>query len=282
MIWSLQAVPPLSDTEFAQWSTLLEKRAGLYLGAQQRSFLQTQITLRMRELGVGCYSDYYRRVVDGVAGRVEWSQLIDQLVVKETMFFRHMPSIDFVKAHFQKRLPELPDNECFEVWSVGCSSGEEPYSLGVAFADVCATQEAEKRFGITGTDISRVALSVAKAGIYHERKMQLVPPEIFERYFTQVDQHQYQVASDVQKRLCFNQGNILNVSDMPAAKVDVIFCQNLLVYFRKWLREQLLNAFVERLKPGGLLVIGLGEVVNWVHPNLQRAPTDMVQAYVHL
>ena len=187
MIWSLKAVPPLSDTEFVQWSTLLEKRAGLYLGAQQRSFLQTQITLRMRELGVATYADYYRCVVDGVAGRVEWSQLIDQLVVKETMFFRHQASIDCVTGHFEKRLPSLADNECFEVWSVGCSSGEEPYSLGVALADVCKRRGVENRFGIAGTDISRAALSLAKAGLYHKRKMALLPTDLFEQYFSPVD-----------------------------------------------------------------------------------------------
>jgi chemotaxis protein methyltransferase CheR/type IV pilus assembly protein PilK len=69
---------------------------------------------------------------------------------------------------------------------------------------------------------------------------------------------------------------------MPVVKVDVIYCQNLLIYFKKWLREKIMNAFVERLKPGGILVIGLGEVVDWSHPKMKRLCAEEVQAYVHI
>ena len=77
MIWSLQAVPDISDQEFALWSKLLEERAGIYLSAQQRTFLQTQVVMRMRELGLSDFTSYYQLIVDGVAGMVEWSRLIE-------------------------------------------------------------------------------------------------------------------------------------------------------------------------------------------------------------
>lgn len=281
MVWSLQSVPVLSDTQFAQWSKLLEERAGIYLSEQQKVFLQTQVAMRMRELGYNDYGDYYSCVVDGVAGMVEWALLVDRLVVNETRFFRHRPSIDFVGREVATRLQRSPGSAAYDLWSVGCSSGEEPYSLAMVMNDAYQNAGLEPRYAITGTDISRAALCVARAGVYGERKVGLVDNHFRQRYFHQVGESQYQISSLLRDRICFNQGNVLNINEMPIIKVDAIFCQNLLVYFRRWLREQILNAFVARLKPGGILVIGLGEVVDWVHPDMKRVAVDAVQAYVH-
>ena len=281
MVWSLQSVPVLSDAQFTLWSKLLEERAGIYLGEQQKIFLQTQVTMRMRELGYHDYGDYYRRVVYGVAGMVEWALLVDRLVVNETRFFRHRPSVDFVGRQVAAYLQNSPDNGAYDLWSVGCSSGEEPYSLAMVLSDAYHSAGREPRYAITGTDISRAALCVARAGVYGERKVRLVEEHFRQSYFLPVADNQYQISSLLRDRICFNQGNVLDISEMPSIKVDAIFCQNLLVYFRRWLREQILNAFVARLKPGGILVIGLGEVVDWVHPDMRRVTVDAVQAYVH-
>lgn len=281
MIWSLQAVPHLSDTQFAQWSKLLEDRAGVYLSNQQRSLLQTQVSMRMRELGFSDYSAYYERVVDGVSGMVEWALLIDRLVVKETSFFRHKASIDFVGRRVAQHLSESGGNDSFDLWSVGCATGEEPYSLAMVINDAYQSAGVEPRFSVTGTDISRAALSLARNGVYSGRKLERLDETFRYRYFKEVGQGQFQVAAHIRDRLCFNHGNVLNINEMPTMTVDAIFCQNLLVYFRRWLREHILNAFVERLKPGGILIIGLGEVVDWSHPNLKRISADGVQAYAH-
>lgn len=281
MIWSLQAVPQLSDVQFARWGKLLEERAGIYLSDQQRTFLQTQVSMRMRELGFTDYGEYYQRVVDGVAGLVEWSQLIDRLVVKETSFFRHPPSIDYIRKILVQRLGAAVDQKDFDVWSVGCSSGEEPYSLAIVINDAYQMAGLEPRFGITATDISRAALSQARAGIYSARKLERLDNTYRLRHFSPVAPGQFRVSHELRDRICFHQGNVLDINEMPIIKVDAIYCQNLLVYFRRQLREQILNAFVERLKPGGILIIGLGEVVDWTHPKLKRVPVDSLQAYEH-
>ncbi|MBC6906025.1 protein-glutamate O-methyltransferase CheR [Saccharophagus sp. K07] len=285
MVWSLQSVPALSDAQFALWSKLLEERAGIYLGEQKKVFLQTQVAMRMRELGYSDYGEYYQRVVDGVAGMVEWSLLVDRLVVNETSFFRHRPSIDFVGRHVAAHLQRVKAGDgssaAFDLWSIGCSSGEEPYSLAMVMSDAYQNAGLEPRYAITGTDISRAALGVARAGIYGARKVQMVDDNYRQRYFLQVADNQYQISSLLRDRICFTHGNVLNINEMPVIQVDAIFCQNLLVYFRRWLREQILNAFVARLKPGGILVIGLGEVVDWTHPDMKRVAADGVQAYIH-
>ncbi|BCD98016.1 CheR family methyltransferase [Marinagarivorans cellulosilyticus] len=282
MVWSLQSLPELNDIEFERWGKLLEERAGIYMGDQQRVFLQTQVAMRMRELDFDSYSKYLDFVLDGVSGMLEWTRLIDRLVVKETSFFRHKESIDMVAQHLAKRLVDSHDSESFELWSVGCSSGEEPYSLAMVLNDAYKWVNKDPLYGITATDISRAALSLARTGIYNERKLERLDQNYRQRYFTTLDDGKYQVISSLRDRICFNQGNVLNISEMPVVKVDAIYCQNLLIYFKRWLRENIMNAFVERLKPGGILVIGLGEVVDWSHPKMKRISTEEVQAYVHI
>ncbi len=280
MVWSLQTSSELTDQQFAQWSRLLENRSGICLSDQQRVFLQTQVSMRMRELGETDYSHYLDTVKDGVPGLMEWSVLIDRLVVKETSFFRHIPSIDYIKNFVLRKLShDLPPKESIELWSVGCSSGEEPYTLAMVLNDAFEFVKQQPYFGITATDISRAALSIAKAGTYNARKIDMMEAHYSKRYFKRNDADQFVVQSEIMDRVCFNQGNILNIKDMPNMQMDIIFCQNMLVYFRRWLRHEIMNAFVQRLKPGGILVVGLGEVVDWAHPKMQRMPADDVQAY---
>jgi len=281
MIWSLKDVPELSEEQFVMWSKLLEERAGIYLSSHQRTFIQTHVSMRMRQLGFENFGDYYNCVTDGLAGKVEWSQLIDRLVVQETQFFRHQDSIDFVGRYLTKHLVKKADSTSFDVWSVGCSSGEEPYTLAMTINDAYERAGFDPRYAITGTDISRAALSLGRTGIYSLRKVEMVGNNFRERYFNKVGDNQFQVSPLLQDRICFTQGNVLNINEMPTMKLDTIYCQNLLVYFRRWLREQILDAFAERLKPGGVIVIGLGEVVGWSHPDMERVPNDSVQVYIH-
>ena len=281
MTWSLQHFGELSDAAFERWRALLEARSGMSLSEAQRVYLQTQLAMRAREMELPGYEEYYAMVTaDTVPARLEWQHFIDHLAVRETRFFRHPQAVEFVVQHVRSRLKASPE-AAFDIWSVGCSSGEEPYTLAMAINDAYLLAELEPRFSITATDISRAALAVAKAGIYSERKLELVPTAQRRRYFIRHAGSDYKVEPDIAERICFNQGNVLDISAMPALPVDVVFCQNLLIYFRKELRMRVLDAFASRLKPGGILVIGLGEIANWKHPKLRRVASEAVQVYIH-
>ncbi len=280
MVWSLQAAPDLSDQQFDQWSKLLEDRAGICLGDAQRVFLQTQVAMRMRELGHSDYTQYYNRVVDGVAGMVEWAVLIDRLVVKETSFFRHRPSITYVQNYLQDHINNQRLDSPFDIWSVGCSSGEEPYTLAMMMNETFELARLEPYYGIIASDISRAALTIAKTGIYPQRKVELIDAPLRKRYFGALEKNRYQISRELMDKVCFNQANVLNINEFPSIKLDVVFCQNLLIYFRRWLRHEIMNAFVDRLKPGGILVCGLGEVVDWSNDDVKRISVDDVQVYM--
>jgi len=280
MVWSLKQAPSFSDEEFERWNKLLEDRTGIQLVAHQRGFLQIQVASRMRELGVETYAEYFSQLTDGVQGAVEWSMLVDRLVVKETSYFRHRDSIEYVRLLLQQRINNRELKSNFEVWSLGCATGEEPYSLSMVINDCFELAGLEAFYGVTATDISQPALQHARQGIYSARKLESLSLEEKSRYFDLGDGDQFQVKRKLRDRVCFSSGNLLGLAQMPVAGMDVIFCQNVLIYFRRWRRREILNELVSRLKPGGVLVIGLGEVVDWNHELVRRDPDDRIQAYV--
>ncbi len=281
MGWSLRTLPTLSLQQFAQWCKLLEERTGMQLVPQHKALLESQISSRMRELGLDDYDHYYQQVTQGAAGMLEWTVIIDRIAVKETSFFRHRPSLEYVRHYLQNKINNQSLAQSFDVWSVGCATGEEAYSLAMVINDCFELAALNPYYGITAFDLSMSALATARKGRYAKRKIESVRAEEFKRYTKQTTDGNYEIVGRLRERVCFTQANIINHNNLPGVKVDVIFCQNLLVYFRRWLRRDILNAFTEHLKPGGILVAGLGEVTEWEHPKMQRITADEVQIYIH-
>ncbi|MEX6501895.1 CheR family methyltransferase [Pseudomonas zhanjiangensis] len=277
-VWALQPVVDMSATEFRDWQVLLEDRTGVVISEQRRAFLQTNLTARMRELGIADYADYFRQVTDGPRGAVEWSTLLDRLTVQETRFFRHRASFDVLEAYLRVRLQQGMTRP-WELWSVGCSSGEEPYSLAISAAEVLRQSEYPEYFGVTGTDISLNALNKARAGEYGARKLDQMDTDLCQRYFARQVDGRFKVKASLATRVCCAKLNVLELAKAPMSGMDVIFCQNMLIYFRRWRRREILNRLAERLAPGGLLVVGVGEVVGWQHPELIQVADERVLAF---
>jgi type IV pilus assembly protein PilK len=281
MNWSLRTLPTLTENQFLQWGKLLEERTGIQLVFQQKAWLESQLCSRMRELDFDSYDLFYDYVTsESVAAKLEWSKIVDRISVKETSFFRHRESFEFVRRHLQEKINNRSLEKSFEAWSLGCSTGEEAYSLAMVINDCFELAALNPYYGITAMDISVSALAAGRKGRYNKRRTEQVKPDEVHRYFQLCNDGSYEVAAKLRDRVCFTQNNIINAKQLPQVQVDVIFCQNLLVYFRRWLRRDVLNALVSRLKPGGILVVGLGEVVDWEHPNMWRTDDDEVQAYV--
>lgn len=274
----LTTVPEMDDVQFSRWQNLLEERTGMCLPAQRRSFLQTSLGLRMQEVGCAGYQEYYERVLNGPSGAIEWNTLVDRLTVQETRFFRDPDAYAFVDQFVQQKAAELSANETLEFWSVGCSSGEEAYSLAMV-ADRYLTPFG-KRFAVTGTDISTIVLRKARAGRYLPRALDWVPQDYLAKSFKTSGINEIEISDHIRKRCCFSQVNILNLSVCPLNSQHVIYCQNVLIYFRRWRRREILNVLAERLAPGGVLVIGLGEMVDFKHPLLEPLHSSQVSAFV--
>lgn len=274
--WDYQALPDLTDEQFARWQQVIEQRTGIYL-ARHKSILQVGLTRRMREIECADYEAYFQRLTSA-NDQVEWAALLNSMTVKETSFFRQPEAYRFVRTYLGKRLD--PDTRSdIQLWSVGCSTGEEAYSLAIVADEAIKAFSAKSRFGVIATDISLAALATAREAKYSARKFETMDSRARNMYFERVNEKQYAVKAAIKQRVCFTQGNIIDLEKSPIGEVDVIYCQNVMIYFQRNVRHQVLDQLAKRLKPGGILVAGLGETVDWRNETVRRLCDDTIEAY---
>lgn len=278
--WQYSAAPSMDDAQFSQWVALLESRIGISLPVSRRTFLITNLHMRMRELGVDNYHAYYEMVTDASRGQVEWETLVDKLTVHETRFFRDSHALDLIRDEYLQKLIDSDISLPYTVhtWSVGCATGEEAYTLAMIL-DRFLQDAQEMYYGVTASDISRAALQTGREALYHKRRISNVPAQMAADYLLPVDEDHVQVMPQLRRHVCFNYLNLLNLDSQPAGEMDIILCQNVLIYFNHQLRERILGQLVTRLKPGGLLVLGAGEIFSWSHPLLEAVKHESTQAY---
>ena len=277
--WQYTQSPAMDDLLFQQWVELLEKRTGIALPQSRKTFLLTNLHARMRELGCNDYQKYFHLVTDGSRGQVEWEILIDKLTVHETRFFRDSHALDLIRESF---LPALVAKKTtpytVHAWSVGCATGEEPYSLAMLMEEFFK-DHANFYFGVTASDVSRASLQTGRNAIYHVRRIKNVPKPIADAYLTFVDDEHVQVEPQLRQKVCFTHLNLLALESLPIGMMDLILCQNVLIYFKRDLRNAILNQLVKRLKPGGMIVLGAGEVFGWAHPDLELVNYESTLAF---
>lgn len=274
--WLQPALPPLSDQQFADWQQLIESSTGIDL-SQHRPILQGGLSRRMRLLGQTDYDAYFDQVTRWPEGLSEWRLLLDSIAVKETSFFRQPAAFELVRNYLRKRVHR---SQTLDLWSVGCATGEEAYGLAMVAADIIERESASCFLGVLATDLCTDTLRHARAGRYRAKQLEQIPETLRRRFFVAENEQFYRALPALQKRMCFAQTNLLDIEHLPTLPMDVIYCQNVLVYFRRWRVKQVLDALVERLKPGGLLVLGPGEAAHWQHPALVRTAHQGVTAWL--
>lgn len=282
--WQYTAPPTMDAIQFQQWVALLEARTGISLPASRKTFLVTNLNMRMRELGIAGYQRYYEMVTGGTRGQVEWEILVDKLTVHETRFFRDSHALDLIQSHYLEPLMAQSHEQAYTVnaWSVGCATGEEPYTLAMLM-DHLFSQDDKLYYGITASDLSRAALKTGRNAIYHLRRVKNVPEEMAVKYLLPADADHVQVAESLRHKICFTQINLRDDLEVqPLGEMDIILCQNVLIYFSHAMRNRILTQLVSRLKPEGLLVLGAGEVFSWSHPELEMIKHDKTLAYRRL
>lgn len=277
----LQKFPDMDNDQYAKWSALLQKRTGICLPEKRRSFLVTNVGMRMREKGFNNYQEYFDHVNSGSGGKVEWDQLVHHLTVHETRFLRHQGTQDLI---CQKLLPQRKEDcprntRTINVWSVGCATGEEPYSIAMAIDDHMSNINCEYYLGVMASDISRSALAVGRAGKYAEKKVKNINPRWLQKYFSRTPDGQYQVNNELRQRVCFNHANVMDLGKIPIGYMDIIVCQNLLIYYDQHQRTNIANNLVKYLAPKGVLILAVGELLNWSHPDMVRFPFANTLAY---
>jgi type IV pilus assembly protein PilK len=277
--WSLKALPDMSEQQFSLWRELLEARTGIFVADHRKSFLQSSLMHRMRKVEMISYQKYYEQIVDGPMGNIEWSKLVDSLTVQETRFFRDPEAFDFVARYIASHQSKYTKKNPLDIWSVGCSSGEEVYSLAMVASEILQASDNDSSFLVTGTDISVPVLSKAKKAQYNPGRLEAVNEHYVQHYFQQEPNGFYKITEKLKKKTCFAQVNILQLNKVAKTPRDIIYCQNVLIYFRRSRRQEILNHLVERLAPGGLLLIGMGEIVDWKHEQLESIKGESITAF---
>lgn len=278
--WQLNSMESMNDVDYASWLTLLEQRTGITLPEERKTFLLSKLSIRMREIGITDYQSYYNLVTSGRAGNVEWETLVDRLTVHETRFFRDTQALELIKNQYLEKLinaAEQPVN--INVWSVGCATGEEPYSLMMYIDKYLSDNNVFFYLSVTASDISNDAIAVGKRGVYHKGRFKNVPDEYINAYVNQFDSNHYEVIEPIRKRVCFNRVNLLNLATSKVGLMDIMVCQNVLIYFKRERRLKILNELANYLKPGGLLILGAGEILDWKHPQMSSLQKSGVLAF---
>lgn len=273
----------LSDRQYRLWAEMLENKTGVRIAAHRDDFVRGQIISRVNELGFDDVEDYFREVSQPGVGNREWGVLLDRLLVKESQFFRHQASHDFFKDRLLSHLRSPRQNQRYSVCSIGCSTGEEVYSLAMTAFDSYQVADQTPAFSIVGIDVSTEAIQAARQGAYSNRHLESVPEALRNNYFKVATDSSMAVKEELKKRVGFFVSNMFD-QHCPAfaSPLDVIFCQNVLIYLKNWRRRDLLNSFAEKLKPGGYLIVGPGELNDWQPEGLSRVAYPGIQAFEKL
>jgi chemotaxis protein methyltransferase CheR/type IV pilus assembly protein PilK len=269
-VWQRKNLVPMDQYEFRQWVELLEKRTGISLPEKRKSFLLANLNIRMRELGYDKYQDYFHHLMTGRSGAVEWEILVDRLTVHETRFFRDEAALKMLKECYLNQLLPSKTSLGINIWSVGCATGEEPYSLAMFVDQSLAERNIPHYLAVTASDISSASLATGRTGIYHSNRLKNLPEVYRQTYFKMIDEDHYEVVASLRERICFTRLNLLHLAKATLGMMDIIFCQNVLIYFKREQRRQILDQLIEHLRPGGILVLGAGEITDWQPDELEN------------
>ncbi len=256
----VSGVPDISDAEYGAFVALVYDRCGITLGTGKKMLVTTRLAKRLRETGCSTFTEYLNSLAADRQGN-ELVHLLDAITTNTTSFFREPAAFDVVDAFVRQRL--AAGERHFRFWSAASSTGMEAYTLAMLLAENGATKH---DCAILATDISTRALSACREGIYPEAAIAPVPSELKKRYLQRNGAH-WQVCSELRALLTVNRLNLSRPPFPMRGPFDAIFCRNVMIYFDQAVRQRLISACVDLLRPGGLLLIGAAESLHGIdHP----------------
>ncbi len=266
-------IPVLSDAQFKKMAAFIYDACGIHLSIVKKTMLTSRLIGRLRALSMDSFEDYYDHVTDD-RGRGEVTHLIDAVATNKTDFFREESHFSFLVSTLLPRLKSerVITQNCLQIWSAGCASGEEPYTMAMVLAEY-AKKCPGFDFKIFGSDISTRILKQANAGIYQDRKITQIPQDMVQRYMLKgrgENQGRHRIVPELQGKVTFKQVNFTDRVFPFKTLFDVIFCRNVIIYFDKKTQIHLFKKFYEHLKPGGFFLIGHSEMMPAVGAQFEK------------
>ena len=235
----------------------LKHSRGFDFTGYKRPSLMRRVSNRMNLVGLNDFDDYmdYLQVHPD-----EFSNLFNTVLINVTSFFRDPPAWNYLATEIIPRIIKTKkENDPIRVWSVGCSSGEEPYTIAIMLAEALGDEAFRNRVKIYATDVDEVALSEARAASYTKEKTQPISAELLKKYFEPVGKR-YVFRSDLRRLIIFGRHDLLK--DAPISRLDLLVCRNTLMYFNSDTQGVILNRFHFALKDKGYLLLGKSELLD--------------------
>jgi chemotaxis protein methyltransferase CheR len=250
----------ISSQQFDRIIRLVYQISGIDLHEGKEELVKARLLKRLRELNVPNFNQYLKYINSDKSG-TELRAMVDVLTTNKTNFFREAEHLDFLRDEIIPRFGKGP----VRIWSAGCSSGEEPYSIAIILCE--AIPDIGKRdIRILATDISDRMIEQARHGLYDSETLKTVPPRLKLKYFNRVEVktgHRYIVAPQLRSMVSFAKLNLMEEWPMRGL-FDVIFCRNVMIYFDKPTQENLVRRFWSSLREGGYLLVGHSESLTFL------------------
>ncbi|MFP4023224.1 MAG: CheR family methyltransferase [Thiohalospira sp.] len=263
----------MTSDDFDRLSKFIFQQSGIKMPPVKKVMLQSRLQKRLRELKITSFKEYADFVFSDIGQKNEIIHMLDVVSTNKTDFYREPVHFDFLKHTI---LPEFvvsnSFNKSFKVWSAGCSSGEEPYTIAITLNEF-KKNNPKFDYSILGTDISTQILQKAVLAVFKEERIINIPLEIKKKYFLRSKDRlakTVRVTKDLRDKVEYRRLNFMdetyNISDV----YDVIFCRNVLIYFNRDTQEEVINKLCYKLKKGGYLFIGHSESILGMNVPLEQ------------
>lgn len=243
----------LSDNEFRLFKDLIYEKSGIYFSEINKSILENRLYEVMLKRKFNNVMEFYDLIIknDG-----ELRSFLDRVTTNLTKFFRNEPQFDALKNYVFSDLMKKNDNEkIIKIWSAGCSTGEEPYTIAMLAHEYFGKYK-DWQVKIIASDISLKSLLIAKEGYYDFNRVKNIPEKYLKTYFDKIGQG-YRIKDFIKKMIYFDYHNLMHKASYK--NLDIIFCRNVIIYFDKKGQEFVINKFYNLLKPYGYLFLGHSE-----------------------
>lgn len=266
----------MTDGEFQKLSQFIMKEYGIKLPPVKKVMLQSRLQKRLRTLNIPSFKEYIEFVFSKEGQAQEVVHMIDMVSTNKTDFFREPVHFEFLVNKGLNELAATNIRKKIKVWSAGCSSGEEPYTIAIVLNEF-KNEHHNIDYEILGTDISSRILKSAVEAIYKEEKTEGIPTSLKKRYFLKSKDRlnpRVRVIPELRKKVRFGRLNLMDQVYGVKEQFDIVFCRNVLIYFDRENQESIIRKLCLNLKPGGLFFLGHSEsITNLDVPLQQIQPT---------
>jgi two-component system CheB/CheR fusion protein len=245
------------DAEFEQLLDYIRDNRGFDFTGYKRASLMRRVRRRMQDVNVASFHDYQDALE---VHPEEFTHLFNTILINVTSFFRDDGAWAFMSGEVVPRIVERKDeHDVIRMWSVGCASGEEAYSLAMAIAEAVGLARLRERVKIYATDVDEEALAQARAGAYDTSTVATIPDDLREKYLDQIGDGRFAFRKDLRRSVIFGRHDL--IQDAPISRVDLIACRNTLMYFNAEAQTKIYKNFHFALTPGGYLFLGKSEML---------------------